>query len=51
MHLVASYGFLALAIWLIITGILHVFSIGNPTVSTLLAILSVIAGVLILLGK
>ena len=50
-RLTKSLGMLLLGIWLIITGLLTVLSVGNPTVNVLLALLAVVAGVFILLGR
>jgi len=51
MHLITNIGFILLAIWLIITGIMTALSIGsNQVVHVLLGILACVAGVLILLG-
>ena len=46
-----NIGFLLLAIWLIITGALHV--VGNPDLKSgpLLAALGIVAGVCILIGR
>ena len=44
-------GFILLAIFLIVSGILTAFGIGNPTVRIILAVLEVIAGVFILIGN
>ena len=44
-------GFILLAIFLTVSGILTAFGIGNPTVRIILAVLEVIAGVFILIGK
>jgi hypothetical protein len=45
-----NLGMILLAIWLILTGLLPLLSIGIPGGETLLAILAIAAGVLILLG-
>ena len=46
-----SIGMLSLGIWLILTGLLTVFSVGNPVVHVLLALLAIAAGVFIVLGR
>jgi hypothetical protein len=58
MKLTKNLGMLLLAIWLIVTGLLVVFSVlvpGSatmvPAISIILAILAIAAGVLILLGR
>jgi hypothetical protein len=40
-----------LGIWLIVTGLLSVLSVGNPIVYVLLALLAIAAGVFIVLGR
>ncbi len=44
-------GFILLAAWLIITGVMQALSVGNPTITVLLGILAIVAGVFILLEK
>ena len=44
-------GMLLLGIWLIVTGLLQVLSIGNPVVSVLLALLAIAAGIFIVLDR
>ncbi len=47
-----SVGMLLLGLWLILTGLLPLLSIRvSTTVSTVLAVLAIIAGILILLGR
>jgi hypothetical protein len=47
-----NLGMLVLAIWLILTGLLHLLNMRHtPQVTMVLAILAVIAGVLILLRR
>jgi hypothetical protein len=48
---VSSRGFLLLGIWLIITGIMQAFSIGDPTIHVLMGILALVAGAFILVGR
>jgi hypothetical protein len=38
-------------IWLIVTGLLHALSAGNPVMSVLLALLAISAGILIVLER
>ena len=42
---------LLLGIWLILTGLLQIASIAIPGIGILLALLAIIAGVLILIGR
>lgn len=51
MKLTRNLGMLLLGIWLIMTGLVHVFSISIPAMGTLLPLLAIVAGVLILLGR
>jgi hypothetical protein len=51
MNLTKSLGMLLLGIWLIVTGVLTVLSVGNPIVHVLLALLAIAAGVFIVLGR
>lgn len=47
-----SFGTLLLGIWLILTGLLPLLSVRlSPTFNTVLAVLAIIAGVLILIGR
>jgi len=46
-----SIGMLLLGIWLILTGLLQLFSIAIPGGGIIMALLALAAGVLILLGK
>ena len=46
-----GWGMTLMAIWLIVTGLVVLFSIGAAQIGTVLAILAVAAGVLILLGR
>ncbi len=46
-----STGMLLLGIWLILTGLVQVVSIPIPALGTLLALLAIVAGVFILLGR
>ena len=50
-NLTKNTGFLLLAAWLIITGLLQALSVGNLTISVLLGILAIVAGVFILIEK
>ena len=51
MKLTRNLGMLLLGIWLIVTGLVQVFSIAIPAIGTLLPLLAIVAGVLIILGK
>jgi hypothetical protein len=51
MKLTKNMGMLLLAIWLIVTGLLHVVSIPIAAIGTMLALLAIAAGVLILVGR
>jgi hypothetical protein len=51
LNLTKSLGMLLLGIWLIVTGLLAVLSVGNPIVNILLALLAVAAGIFIVLGR
>ena len=44
-------GMLFLGIWLIVTGLLQVVSIHIPAIGTILALLAIVAGVSLLLGR
>jgi hypothetical protein len=45
-------GMLCLSIWLILTGVLPLFSVRvSPTLSTIMSVLAVAAGLLLLLGR
>lgn len=46
------FGMLLLGIWLILTGLLPLLSVRlSPTFNTVLAVIAIIAGVLILIGR
>lgn len=51
LNLTKSLGMLLLGIWLIVSGLLTVLSVGNPIVHVLLALLAVAAGIFIVLGR
>ena len=51
MKITKNLGMLLLAIWLILIGLLQVVSIPIPAIGTISAVLAVVAGVLILLGR
>jgi hypothetical protein len=51
MKVTRNLGMLLLSIWLIVTGLVQVFSILIPAMGTLLPLLAIVAGVLILLGR
>ncbi len=50
-NFISNLGFLLLAVWLIITGIMQALSVGNPVLSVLLGILAIVVGVFILIGR
>ena len=49
--LISNWGFILLAVWLIISGILTALSIENPVIRIILGIVAAISGILILIGK
>ena len=49
--IISNFGFLLLAIWLIVSGTLTALSIGNQVISVILGIVAIVAGVLIIIGK
>ena len=51
MKLISNIGFILLAIWLIVGGIVQLAGGVALTLGTLLAILAVVSGVFILLGR
>ena len=51
MKLTRSLGMLLLGIWLILTGLLQIASISIPGIGILLALLAIVAGILILIGR
>ena len=51
LSIISNFGFLLLAIYLIVSGALTALSIGNHVISVLLGIVAVIAGILIIVGK
>jgi hypothetical protein len=51
MKLTKNLGMLLLGIWLTATGLLQVVSIHIPAIGTILALLAIVAGVLILMGR
>jgi hypothetical protein len=51
LNVTKSLGMLLLGIWLIVTGLLTVLSVGNPIVHVLLALLAIAAGIFIVLGR
>jgi hypothetical protein len=51
MTLTRNVGMLLLGIWLILTGLLQIASISIPGIGILLALLAIVAGILILLGR
>jgi len=51
MQLTRNVGMLLLGIWLILTGLLQVVSISIPGIGSILALLAIVAGILILIGR
>ena len=51
MRLTQNVGMLLLGIWLILTGLLQIVSISIPGIGILLALLAIVAGILILIGR
>ena len=51
MKLTKNLGMLVLAIWLILSGLISLLGLSFPYSSLILALLAIVAGVLILLGK
>ena len=46
-----NLGMLLLGIWLIVTGLLQVVSLSIPGIGIIMAVLAIVAGVLIVMGK
>ena len=51
MRLTRNVGMLLLGIWLILTGLLQIASISIAGIGTILALLAIVAGILILIGR
>jgi hypothetical protein len=51
LNVTKSLGMLLLGIWLVLTGLLTVLSVGNPIIHVLLALLAIAAGIFIVLGR
>ncbi len=51
LNLTKSMGMLLLGIWLIVTGLQQILSVGNPTVQALLPLLAIVSGLLIALNR
>jgi hypothetical protein len=51
MTLTRNVGMLLLGIWLILTGLLQIASISIPGIGIILALLAIVAGILILMGR
>jgi len=51
MNLTKNLGMLLLGIWLIVTGLLQVVTIQIRAIVTILALLAIVAGVLIMMGR
>jgi len=46
-----NLGMLLLGIWLILTGLLQVVSLSIPGIGIIMAVLAIVAGVLIVMGR
>ena len=51
MVLTRNVGMLLLGIWLILTGLLQIASISIPGIGIIMALLAIVAGILILMGR
>ena len=51
MKITKNLGMLLLAIWLIMTGLIPLLSLNFPSLSLIMGVLAIAAGVLILLGR
>ncbi len=51
MKLTKSLGMLLLGIWLILSGLMQITTLPIPEMGFLMAVLAIVAGVLILLGR
>ncbi len=51
MKVTKTLGMFLLGIWLVMTGLLQVVSISIPFIGTILAILAIVAGGLIIIGR
>lgn len=51
MKLTKSLGMILLGIWLILTGLMQIANLQIPGMGFLMAVLAIVAGVLILLGR
>ena len=51
MRLTRNVGMLLLGIWLILTGLLQIASISIPGIGPIMALLAIVAGILILMGR
>ena len=51
MRLTRNVGMLLLGIWLILTGLLQVASISIAGIGVIMALLAIVAGILILIGR
>ena len=51
MNLTHNQGFLLLAIWLILTGLIALLSLSFAGLSLVMGILAIVAGIFILLGR
>jgi hypothetical protein len=51
MRLTRNVGMLLLGIWLILTGLLQIASISIAGIGIILALLAIVAGILILMGR
>ena len=51
MSLTKSFGMLLLSIWLVLTGIIPLVHLSFSGLSTVMAVLAILAGLLILIGR
>jgi hypothetical protein len=51
MRLTRSAGMIVLAIWLILTGVIAIFNLSFTGIGIIMAILAIVAGVLLLIGR
>jgi hypothetical protein len=51
MHITKNIGFLLLAIWLILSGLIAVFSLSFSGLGIIMGLLAIAAGIFILLGR
>jgi hypothetical protein len=51
MRLTRNIGMLLLAVWLILTGLIPFINLSVSGLSTIMAVLAIVAGILILIGR